>query len=274
MVGGTDKLRRFFELQRVYDSLYKSYVARGVSRTLDPNDKENRFEEEWHVGHYFGVGADALRIIVTALIDGLREPPRTILDFPCGSGRVTRHLRAFFTEADIFACDLYQGHIDFCTKEFGAKGIVSKENFDEIDFEPQFDLIFCGSLLTHLPEDLFRSALRLISRSLSDRGIAVVTLHGRHAEFFQRCKSKYLSDELFAVAESTIAESGFGYVDYGHPLRSTFNRQARYGISLARPHWSLKLIETDYRIRVLGYAERAWDDHHDVLVIGRPAINE
>ena len=108
MVGGTDKLRRFFELQRVYDSLYKSYVARGVSRTLDPNDKENRFEEEWHVGHYFGVGADALRIIVTALIDGLREPPRTILDFPCGSGRVTRHLRAFFTEADIFACDLYR----------------------------------------------------------------------------------------------------------------------------------------------------------------------
>jgi hypothetical protein len=43
---------------------------------------------------------------------------------------------------------------------------------------------------------------------------------------------------------------------------------------VAYPHWTLKLVEADYGIRVLGYAERAWDDHHDVLVIGKPAINQ
>jgi 2-polyprenyl-3-methyl-5-hydroxy-6-metoxy-1,4-benzoquinol methylase len=273
-VAGTDKLHRFFELQRVYASLYDSYVTRGVSRTLDPDDKENRFEEEWHVDHYFSVGADVLRILVAALIQDLREPPQTILDFPSGSGRVTRHLRAFFPDARIVACDLYESHLDFCVREFGAESIVSKENFDEIDFGLRFDLIFCGSLLTHLPEDLFRSVFRLISRSLTDRGLAVITLHGRHSEFFQKYKSKYLSDDLFAIAESAVADSGFGYVDYGHPLRATFNRQARYGISVAYPHWTLKLVEADYGIRVLGYAERSWDDHHDVLVIGKPALNQ
>lgn len=171
-MAGTDKLHRFFELQQVYASLYDSYVTRGVSRTLDPDDKENRFEEKWHVDHYFSVGADGLRILVAALIQSLREPPQTILDFPSGSGRVTRHLRAFFPDARIFACDLYESHLDFCVREFGAESIVSKENFDEIDFGLRFDVIFCGSLLTHLPEDLFRSVFRLISRSLTNRGVA------------------------------------------------------------------------------------------------------
>jgi hypothetical protein len=273
-MADNNKLHRFFELQRVYASLYESYVARGVNRALDPNDKENRFEEEWCIEHYFSVGADALRIVVTALAYDLREPPRTILDFPSGSGRVTRHLRAFFPEAHIAACDLYGSHVDFCIREFGAKGILSKENFDELHFGLQFDLIFCGSLLTHLPEDLFRSALRLISRSLSDRGVAVITLHGRYSEFYQQHKDKYLADDRFAVARSAFTETGFGYVDYAHPLRTTFARQTRYGISLARPHWILKLLEPDCAMRVLSYAERAWDNHHDVLVIGKPGVKE
>jgi len=227
-VDGRAKLVRLFELQRFYGSLYESYVVHGVNPTLDPDDKENRFDEEWRINHYFNVGGDALRVIVAALLQSLRAVPQTIIDFPCGSGRVTRHLRAFFPEARIFASDLYEGHVDFCVREFGAEGIISKENFDDVDFGLRFDLIFCGSLLTHLPENLFRSALLLISRSLSDRGLAVITLHGRHSEFFQKHKNKYLADDLFAVAEATVADTGFGYVDYGHPLRSMFNRQKRY----------------------------------------------
>jgi hypothetical protein len=79
---------------------------------------------------------------------------------------------------------------------------------------------------------------------------------------------------LFAVAEVTVPDNGFGYVDYDHAIRSNFTRQARYGIALARPHWMLKLAEEDYQIRVLGFVERGWDDHQDVLVIGKPPIND
>jgi hypothetical protein len=129
-------------------------------------------------------------------------------------------------------------------------------------------------LLTHLPEELFRSALRLISRSLADRGIAIVTLHGRHSEFIQKRRWKYIDDNLFAVIASTLAETGFGYVDYDHDFRSNFDRQARYGVNVIRPHWAMKLVEADHQTRVLGYVERGWDNHQDVLVIGRPSINE
>ena len=273
-LDGQSALQRLFELQRRYSQLHISYLVKQVNRTLDPADKENTFQHESEYHHYFSAGADALRLIVAALTAHLRDVPSSILDFPCGSGRVTRHLRAFFPDSRIVACDLYDYHVKFCIDELGAEGVISKENFDEIVFEPGFDLIFCGSLLTHLPEDLFRSALGLISRSLTDRGIAIVTLHGRRSEFIQKHKWKYIDDSLYKVIESTLGETGFGYVDYNDDFRSKFNRQARYGVNVIRPHWAMKLVEADDKTRVLGYIERGWDNHQDVLVIGRPSINE
>jgi hypothetical protein len=151
---------------------------------------------------------------------------------------------------------------------------MSKENFDEIDFEGAFDLIFCGSLLTHLPADLCGSALRLITRSLSDKGIAIVTLHGRHSEYIQRHKWRYVEETLYAKIDETLEQTGFGYVDYDSNIRSIFDRQTHYGISVIRPHWAINAVEGDDRTRVLGYVERGWGDHQDVFVLGRPGINE
>ena len=71
-----------------------------------------------------------------------------------------------------------------------------------------------------------------------------------------------------------MVQTGHGFVDYDHAIRSKFDRQARYGITLSRPHWVLKLVEGDEQIRVLGFAERGWDNHQDVLVIGKPPIND
>lgn len=273
-MNGLEKLTRMFELHRVYGRMMDAYHASDIERTMDPNDKEFVAAGDWSVLHYFDVGADALRIIVKALIGSLREPPRSILDFPCGSGRVTRHLRHFFPEARIVASDLYDYHVNFCVERFGADGVLSKENPDDLEFGERFNLIFCGSLLTHLPEDLFRATLRLMRRSLSEAGIAVVTIHGRHSNFIQKHKWKYLDDQLYEVAEATLPSVGFGYVDYQHDFKKTFDQQVRYGIALTRPRWSLAALEAANDIRVLSYIEREWDDHQDVLVFGRPGIDD
>ena len=267
-------ISRYFELQRKYAELYRSYIAHGVKTTLNPND--NEFAPGTPLEDYLRVGVDALRVIVNVLVSNVREPPRSILDFPSGSGRVTRHLQAFFPEAKIVASDLYDRHLKFCVDQLGAEGILSQENLDDVDFGWRFDLIFCGSLLTHLPEGPFRAAFRLLSRSLNDTGIAIVTLHGRHSEYIQENYSwRYFEDELYEIARSTISEKGFGYADYkglaGPPL---FDNHAHYGVSFSRPHWSLKMVEADDRIRILGYIERGWHDHQDVLVFGRPGIND
>ena len=270
---GADKLGGYFALQEQYQALYAEYVRRGVVRDLDVDDIENIFDAEWKLPHYFAVGADALRIVIdrSSAANGCLLRPSQ--DFPCGSGRVTRHLLSFFPAARLVACDLYE-HVRFCTRVLGAHGVISRKNLDEVEFRERFDLVFCGSLLTHLPEHLLRAALRLLDRSLSDTGIAVVTLHGRHAEYIQKHKWKYIDDPLFEIAETRARESGFGYVDYQDAMREDFDKQAEYGIALVRPRWIAGVLECETGLRILSYCERDWDDHQDVLVFGKPGINE
>jgi SAM-dependent methyltransferase len=262
---GEKRLETFFRLGRVYESMYELYHANDVIRTLNPNDKEFSGAEAWHFRHYFDVGADALRIIASSLIAHLRSVPGTILDFPSGSGRVTRHLKAFFVNSEITACDLYSYHTDFCRETLGVRSLLSKQNFDEFDFDQKYDLIFCGSLLTHLPERELWSAMRLVCRSLSATGLAIVTLHGRHSIYLQHNKAKYMSDELFAIAQSGFESIGFGYADY--------HQQNAYGIALVSPAYLTRGLQDDTEVRLLDYCERAWDNHHDVVVLGRPPIN-
>jgi hypothetical protein len=268
-------LERSMASHRYYARLYDEYLARGLNRSFNPNDRENNLDTEARRTHYFQVGGDALRIIIDGLIQGRYDPPETILDFPSGSGRVTRHLRSYFPSARITACDLYDFHYEFCAACFEIEGFKSKANFDEIDFGKKFDLIFSGSLLTHLPADQFVAALRLISRSLSPRGMAVVTLHGRHVEYLHEHRWQFIEEERFGQAKVTVPSHGFGYVDYNDELmRTWWYEQKHYGVTLSRPHWTLKQMESDYHVRIISYAERAWDNTQDVLIFGRPGVNE
>jgi SAM-dependent methyltransferase len=267
-------LDAYFELATSYQNLFAAYRTRGINRDLNPNDKELRDHSDERLRHYYSVGADATRVIINALLANSRQPPQSILDFPSGSGRVTRHLRAFFPEARIVASDLYDYHLDFCRKAFQIDCLLSRVNISEIDFGEKFDLIFCGSLLTHLPEALFLDTINLLSRSLSDSGIAVITLHGRHSDHKQATKRKYIEDQLYEVAAESVRRTGFGYVDYTpNVLKGLFNKEEGYGIALVRPHWVLRLLEPRTDLKLLGYVERCWDNHQDVLIFGRPGVN-
>jgi SAM-dependent methyltransferase len=265
-----------FALATSYQNLFAAYCERGINQHLNPNDKEFIVRTEEHIRHYYSVGADATRVIVNALLANSRQPPQSILDFPSGSGRVTRHLRAFFPEARIVASDLYDDHLDFCREAFEIDCILSQVNVNKLDFGEKFDLIFCGSLLTHLPEALFSDTINLLGRSLSDSGIAVVTLHGRFSDHLQATRPNfYLPDENYEVAAEGVRRTGFGYVDYTHNvLQGIFDKEEGYGIALVRPHWVMRLLEPRTDLRLLGYVERGWDIHQDVLIFGRPGVNE
>ena len=257
-----------------YIHAYEQYKANGVDQELNPADREHHDEGAWTLQHYFEVGEDALRLIVAALISAGRPFPERILDFPSGSGRVTRHLRAFFSDAEIWASDINQDHLAFCSRRFGVKTKTSREDFTQLSFDGEFDLVFCGSLLTHLIECDAKAALAMIARTLSPNGTALVTFHGRHSSHVQRHKWKYLDDESFRIAERGAETAGFGFAEYRGAQREWLGTPPRYGISLIRPHWAIAQLEMDPAIRVLGFSERAWDDHQDVVIFGRPGIDD
>ena len=160
----------------------------------------------------------------------------------------------------------------FCAAHFGTRPHQSASDLTTLRFDAEFDLIFCGSLLTHLPEAQSRAALALVARSLGPTGLAIVTLHGRHAIHTQHHAWKYISDDAFAVAERAALTSGYGFAAYA-PSETSFAAAAPYGISVAMPSWVLRQLEGDPSIRVLSYREREWDAHQDVVVFGRPGVN-
>lgn len=256
-----------------YADAYRRYNARGVDRELDPTDREYQGEGTRMVQHYIHVGEDALRLIVAALISAGRPFPKRVLDFPSGSGRVTRHLRTFFPDAEIWASDIRDDHLAFCARRFGVKTTLSREDFTQVEFDGEFDLVFCGSLLTHLAEADAKAALALIARTLSPTGIALVTFHGRHSSHVQRHLWKYVDDDAFHMAESEAVTAGFGFVEYGRGERERLGIAAPYGVSLIKPRWPVAQLEANPAIRLLGYSERAWDDHQDVVIFGRPGID-
>ncbi len=224
-------------------------------------------------GHYVSVGLSALRAIEDAL-DDAPTPPQRILDLPCGHGRVTRVLRARFPEAAITVCDLDRGGVDFAAARFGARGVYSVEDFRALDFGESYDLIWVGSLVTHLPEQQTLRFLDCMARHMTPRSVLVVSSHGARVE--ARLRSwNYGLDEAhvearlrswnYGVAPEAVsglledhARTGYGYRDYPGGRG--------YGVSLISREWVAETLSGG-PLRLHRYSEAAWDDHQDVLVM-------
>ncbi len=210
--------------------------------------------------HYAHVGLSAARIIQRALAG--RAAPTCILDLPCGHGRVTRVLRALYPDAAITVCDLDQSGVDFAAAHFGARGVTSQQDFRKLELGEVYDLIWVGSLITHLPEDQTRHFLDFAARHLSADGTLVVTSHGAYVAERLRAWNYGLSDDAARGVLADAAMDGYGYRHYAGG--------EGYGISLVSPRW-LEALLADGSLQLDAYEPRGWDDHQDVLVLRRRA---
>lgn len=231
----------------------------GVNRKISSNDEMFSGNEI----HYFEVGESALHLIETALLAARRHKStiKKILDLPCGHGRVMRFLQKYFPEAQLTACDLNQNGAEFCATTFGARAVVSRAAVDEIPLQGDFDLIWCGSLLTHLSAEKCTSFLRLFQQLLGHNGILVFTTHGRHfeRELAAGKNPHRLSDRQMAELLANYRQMGFGYVDY--------SVESAYGFSLIHPSFVTATLIDHPEWRLLGYHETGWDERQDAIYL-------
>ena len=177
-----------------------------------------------------------------------------------------------FPDATIGACDLYPKHIDFCVRNFGAEPIMSLENLSTLDVG-QWDLLFCGSLLTHLPEELFWPTMDFMIRSLAPGGVAVITLEGRRAVYIQDNLWKLIGDDKFDFIRDGYQRTGFGYSDYHQQFRDEkFTAQESYGIAVVRPDWLMAGLAKRENVTIVDYCEGDWDDHQDVIALRKRPV--
>jgi cyclopropane fatty-acyl-phospholipid synthase-like methyltransferase len=210
--------------------------------------------------------------------------PRTILDLPCGYGRITRGLRSQFPDADITVCDIDRGAVDFCARKFNATGVYGTTDFEHMEIGRSFDLIWVGSLITHFNADQTTTFIRCMMRHLSKGGLLILTtLAGRvHLPFaaLNKVQSGYRKGKIFQKDfVKTIKDWKMRYkvlsnihrqlqtLGYGYEDDPRFPGTG-YGHSLISRRWIEETLAGEACFMV-DYLERGWDNYQDVIFVSK-----
>jgi len=230
-----------------------------VDRTVAPRDTMQAPENP---EQYFDLGRRALELIhfSSVLCDKPHYPD--ILDLPCGHGRVLRWLRAHYPYANLTACDLDRAGVDFCAQQFGARPVYSQPDLRQLPFTAQFDLIWVGSLVTHLREDRWRAALDCLVQWTRECGVIVFSTQGRTVASLLARGRRNIAENIDKPALlADYARTGFAYQRY-------FESKAAedYGLALTSPEWLMRTLQRYPDIIMRAYLEEAWG-MQDVVIL-------
>jgi SAM-dependent methyltransferase len=234
-----------------------------VDRTVAPGDgmvSADNPEE------YFDLGRRALELIKFSaeLCDKPHYPD--ILDLPCGYGRVLRWLRAHYHYANITACDLDRGGVDFCAQQFRATPLYSAPNLRQLPLAAQFDLIWVGSLVTHLRQDRWLETLDCLVNWVRECGVIVFTTQGRTVTSLLARGRKNVAENIDKAALlSEFARTGFAYQRYFES-----NAEEDYGLAVTSPEWVARAVQRYPNIIVRAYLEECWG-MQDVVILYKKA---
>ena len=253
------------------ESIFSEIHSLDIKRDVAANDRMMDGDER----HYFGVGRSATYVITGAIVarhlhPGGNAPITSILDYGCGYGRVARYLRAMFPRARIAGTDFIAEGVEWCVNHFGYDSITGRI--------PQhtFDLIWVGSVFTHLPEDVVRSIIMELKDALRPGGVLIFTTQGRHA-------ARMVSDTLSQKAprypwstyflEDEAATRLLHAYEQGHYAFVDYPGKNGYGVAIAPLTWFLNPDLVGPGHTVLSVQERAWDSHQDVVAYMRLDIS-
>lgn len=247
---------------------------RGLRPNLAVSDGDTMYKAA-AARHYEFVGRSDLSVVLNALnlratYPGGNAAISDVFDFGCGHGRVARWFRAAFPEAAIWVTDRDQAGVDWCVRQFGCKDTGGEIPAD------RFDVVWLGSVFTHLPRQVAEGLMDNLLKSLKPNGLLIFTTHGRFAVRMLE-KSLEASDvpgwmhynlERDSVEDliRQFNEGGYGFVDYP--------RQTDYGVCVAKSHWySDRILQHDSYIQIL-MQEKGCDNHQDVLAFMRADLGD
>lgn len=104
---------------------------------------------------------------------------RDVLDFGCGCGRVVRPLQRRWPGRRIVGCDADANAIDWCQQNIEGPQFILGHECPPLAFDSDsFDLVWCGSVFTHLDQEHQDLWLRELCRLLRPGGIFMASVHG------------------------------------------------------------------------------------------------
>ena len=220
---------------------------------------------------YLRSGRTGLDCIRLGMLAADRATVGSALDLPSGHGRVLRWIKAEFPHARLGACDIDHDGVDFCAATFGAEPVYGHEDPDDIEIPAPYELIWCGSLFTHLPPARWDGFLDLFERALEPGGLVVFTTHGRRiADRLRDPEARRVYNPI--DHDALVAEyerEGVGYAEYAHDpeYRERLSLPSNYGISLASPAVITGMLERRPALRLAGFVEGRFNDQDVVSAV-------
>jgi SAM-dependent methyltransferase len=236
-------------------------VRRKVVQTVSPNE---RMPTEDLPG-YFATGRSGLKAVQLAQLAARKGEFGSILDMACGHGRVLRWLQAAYPQAQLTACDLLTDGVEFCARAFGATPVYSTTSPSVDMFPGRYDLIWVGSLLTHVDADQWVQFIALWHELLAPDGLLVVTTHG------ELVAERMRAGHLYGYSAPSIRRTLRAYDHAGFAFLEANADEVDYGLTIARPEWVLHRLLAHPDFRVVLFTEALWANHQDVAaVVKRP----
>lgn len=228
------------------------YRRTEVDRAIHPADDMWQAGPDW----YWSVGSSGVTCVLRALSATALPRVGSILDLACNYGRTGRHLRAAFPDVPIWFCDIHDGAA-FCARQFGGEAIIAGPELTTVSL-PKVDVIWIGSLFTHLTEAKTRSWLHYLAEHLNSHGVIVATFHGRRSAELFSTQLPDLVRRTWPVAKS----AGWGYVPYDDAAPD-------WGFSMNTVTKLAEIAEAVPGLHIANLTEAAWGGNHDVLALAR-----
>ncbi|MBI2497199.1 MAG: hypothetical protein HYV75_04520 [Opitutae bacterium] len=124
---------------------------------------------------------------------------------------------------------------------------------ESLQFETPFDLIWCGSVLTHFAPWQWQAIFDRLIEWTSECGVIVLTTQGRFfASALARRQPHVASDVDHPALLEEFARTGFAYQKYFG------SKDGSYGITLNSPEWLMRMLQRHPGIIVRSFIEEAW----------------
>ena len=132
-------------------------------------------DKDMTLSYYLHGGEMLARGLLNVLSElGMLPQEKTILDFACGYGRVTRWFPLLFKETT--CSDLSPEMMEFNARAFGVRTLLSTLHPEDFA-SPAFDVVFVFSLFTHLNKDVWPQWYRVLAGKVAPGGLFVFSTH-------------------------------------------------------------------------------------------------
>lgn len=149
------------------------------------------------------------------------DTPARILDWGCGTGRITRHLPGIFPGTEIYGCDSNTALINWDQSNYQHIRFTVTDHTPPTGYAvSSFDLIYGFSVLTHIDAELQPSWLEELCRIMKKEGILMITTHG----------NRYLN-QLIPSEKRILLRDGMytrRFRQQGHRMVTTYHDPVRF----------------------------------------------